>query len=396
MKRVLPSVTAAVHTERANPPDAAVPARPRIDRRALLTAGAALAAGAGAATATALVREPAAAPAAPPPPAAVPFHGARQAGVTHRPLAATRLLALDLPADADRAALRALLAAVGEVLARAADGGLDDPRLPGTPPVTSLAAVGPALAARLRLPAPGTLAELPALPGDRLDPARGGGDLLLQVGAEQPWTTGLLTEHLLAAAAPHGAAVRWHQSGFLPPTPDGRTPRNLFGFKDGTANPDPADPALWHRDGTVLVYRRIRMDTAAFAALPADRRELATGRRAATGAPLTGTAEHDDPDIYAKHPDGSYVIPATAHVRLSSPRLDGGARMLRRGWSYDDGPTDRGLLFCAFMPDPALFTRVQTRLAQRDALTPFLTHTASAVGWVLPGAREGGTLGDGL
>ncbi|MFB7944457.1 Dyp-type peroxidase [Kitasatospora phosalacinea] len=384
-----------MHTEPGNPQDDAAPPRTRIDRRALFAAGAALAAGAGAGAVLTRGERPGP-PAAPPPPAFVPFHGARQAGVTHPQLPATRLLALDLPADADRAALRALLAATGNVLARAADGTLDDPRLDGTPPVTTLAALGPVLTARLRLPAPEGFAELPALPGDRLDPARGGGDLLLQIGAGQPWTTGVLTEHLLAAATAAGAALRWHQSGFLPPTPDGRTPRNLFGFKDGTANPDPADPALWQQDGTVLVYRRIRMDTAAFAALPTDRRELATGRRADSGAPLTGTAEHDDPDIYAKHPDGSYVIPATAHVRLSSPRLDGGARMLRRGWSYDDGPTDRGLLFCAFMRDPALFTRVQTRLAERDALTPFLTHTASAVGWVLPGAREGGVLGEGL
>lgn len=138
------------------------------------------------------------------------------------------------------------------------------------------------------------------------------------------------------------------------------------------------------------------MDVAAFAALPADRRDLVIGRRAGDGAPLTGSAEHDEPDVYAKNPDGSYVIPATAHVRLSSPRLDGGARMLRRGYSYDDGPDDRGLLFCAFMRDPAQFTRVQTRLATRDALNPFVQHQASAVAYVLPGAPEGATLGEQL
>ncbi|BAJ32144.1 hypothetical protein KSE_63850 [Kitasatospora setae KM-6054] len=386
---------AAMHTEPGNPQPDTAPDRPRIHRRTLLTAGAALAAGAGAATLLTHDDRPTAA-AAPPPPAAVPFHGARQSGVLHRQLPATRLLALDLPADTDRAALRTLLAAASDVLARAAAGRLADQRLTGAPPTTSLAAIGPALATRLRLPAPETLAELPALPGDRLDPARGDGDLLLQVSTEQPWTTGILTEHLLTATTAAGATLRWQQTGFLPPTPDGQTPRNLFGFKDGTANPDPADPDLWHQDGTVLVYRRIRMDTAAFAALPTDSRELAMGRRHDTGAPLTGTAEHDDPDIYAKHPDGSYVIPATSHVRLSSPRLDGGTRMLRRGWSYDDTPTDRGLLFLAFLRDPALFTRVQTRLAERDALTPFLAHTASAVAWVLPGAREGGVLGEGL
>ncbi|MFD7640521.1 Dyp-type peroxidase [Kitasatospora sp. NPDC059795] len=380
-----------MHIESGNPQDTAASARPRIGRRALLSAGAVLAAGAGAAAATALGRDPAAAPAATPP-AVVPHHGARQSGLTYRQLPATRLLALDLPEAADRDALRGLLAAVDKVLAAAADGSLADPRLSAAP-ISSLAAVGPALAARLKLPAPAELAELPAFPGDRLDAGRSGGDLLLQVSAEHPWTTGVLTEHLLAAAKPSGATLRWNQAGFLPSVPDGETPRNLFGFKDGSANPDPADPGLWNADGTILVYRRIRMDTAAFAALPADRQELSMGRRLMSGAPLTGAAEHDDPDIYVKHPDGSYVIPVDAHVRLSSPRLDGGARMLRRGYSYDDTPDDRGLLFCAFMRDPALFTRVQNRLAANDALNPFLTHTASATAWVLPGSHPDRPLG---
>ncbi|MFI5533078.1 Dyp-type peroxidase [Kitasatospora sp. NPDC051853] len=388
-----------MHTEHANPEVAAAPARPRIDRRTLITA--ALATGAGAAGAAAFTRAPHRSPAGPPPPAAVPFHGARQSGPTHPQLPVTRLLALDLPGDAGRDALRGLLASLGAVLAGAADGSLGDARLTGTPPVTSLVAVGPGLAGRLRLDVPEALTELPAFAGDRLEPARGGGDLLVQLAAEQPWTTGILTEHLVTAAGRAGAAVRWSQAGFLPPAAGGETPRNLFGFKDGTANPAPDDPGLWgppgpHADGTVLVYRRIRMDTAAFAALPKERRDLVMGRRADTGAPLTGHAEHDEPDIYAKHPDGSYVIPATSHVRLSSPRLDGGARMLRRSWSYDDGPADRGLLFCAFLRDPALFTRVQTRLAERDALTPFLTHNASATAWVLPGAHGGRDLGAGL
>ncbi|KDN81831.1 hypothetical protein KCH_65510 [Kitasatospora cheerisanensis KCTC 2395] len=346
---------------------------------------------AGAATATALGRDRAAPPAAAPAAAAVAHHGARQSGLTYRQLPSTRLLALDLPVDATRDTLRGLLAGLDKVLAAASAGTLADPRLSGAAPVSSLAAVGAALAARLKLDLPAELADLPAFPGDRLDPARSGGDLLLQVSAEHPWTVGVLTEHLVSAAKP--AAVRWSQAGFLPPVPGGETPRNLFGFKDGTANPDAADPGLWNADGTILVYRRIRMDTAAFAALPTAGQELAMGRRLTTGAPLTGTAERDDPDIYAKHPDGSYIIPADSHVRLSSPRLDGGARMLRRGYSYDDGPADRGLLFCAFMRDPALFTRVQNRLAEKDALTPFLTHNASAVAWVLPGSRPDRPLG---
>ncbi|MFF7989217.1 Dyp-type peroxidase [Kitasatospora xanthocidica] len=380
-----------------------------VDRRALLAGGAVLAAGVGAA-ATALVRGgDGGRAAAPPPEPTVPFFGARQAGVTAPQQPATQLLALDLaPAAASdgRAALRGLLGELTRILAEAAGGTSADARLQGGEParLDSLVGVGPGLAARLGLsvPAP-VLAELPAFPGDRLDPARGGGDLLVQLCAADRWPLSVVAEQVSAAAGAAGATVRWTQSGFLARTTGGATPRNLFGFKDGTANPDEDAARQWvwgppgpYEHGTVLVYRRIRMDTAAFTALPADRRELAMGRRAGDGAPLTGAAEHDEPDIYAKNPDGSYVIPATAHVRLSSPRLDGGARMLRRGYSYDDGPGDRGLLFCAFVRDPAQFTRVQNRLAARDALNAFLEHTASAVVYVLPGAPEGGVLGEGL
>ncbi|MFD8319780.1 Dyp-type peroxidase [Kitasatospora purpeofusca] len=384
-------------------------------RRALLTAGAVLAAGLGAAVgelahggslfggSTGSGRTPGAAP---PAEAAIPFHGARQSGLTGPQLPSTRLLAFDLPTNspaAERASLRTLLADWTGLLSATAAGTPPDPRLrgdDGPPRTASLVGLGPALAARLALAVPGGLAELPAFPGDRLDPARGGGDLLLQLSAADPWTLAVLTELADAAARSAGAVPRWSQSGFLPPTRPGATPRNLFGFKDGTANPDEDAARQWvwgppgpHENATVLVYRRIRMDTAAFAALPAERQEAAMGRRAADGAPLTGTAEHDEPDLYAKHPDGAYVIPATAHVRLTGPRLDGGARMLRRGYGYDDAPDDRGLLFAAFVRDTAQFTRVQSRLAERDALNPFLTHTASAVAYVLPGAPPGTVLG---
>ncbi|MFE7487568.1 Dyp-type peroxidase [Kitasatospora sp. NPDC057541] len=380
-------------------------------RRALLAAGAALAAGVGATVADLAGKDRAAdrgTTGAPRPEAPIPFHGVRQAGLTAPQLPATKLLAFDLPAavtPADREALRSLLTAWTRTLAAAA-GPSADPRLRAderAPRLTSLVGLGPGLAARLALAVPAGFAELPPFPGDRLDEARSGGDLLLQLCAADPWTLAVVAELATTAARGAGATPRWAQSGFLPPTAPGTTPRNLFGFKDGTANPDEDQARQWvwgppgpHENATVLVYRRIRMDTAAFAALAEEQQNLAMGRRIGDGAPLTGTAERDEPDLYAKHPDGAYVIPNTAHVRLTGPRLDGGARMLRRGYSYDDAPGDRGLLFCAFMRDPAQFTRVQNRLAERDALNPFLEHNASAVAYVLPGAPEGGTLGDRL
>ncbi|GAA1951194.1 Dyp-type peroxidase [Kitasatospora viridis] len=400
-------------TEPENAQDPSHPAAAGFGRRgALLAAGAALAAGLGAA-ADDLARKELTGrhhptPAAPPAEAAAPFHGPRQAGVTAPQQPATQLLAFDLPqtsAAADRQTLRTVLDALTRTLAAAASDAPSDARLQslGTTRLTSLVGVGPGLATRLGLDVPAALADLPTFPGDRLDPARSGGDLLLQLCAADRWTLTVVAELVATAAGSAGATPRWSQSGFLPVTTPGTTPRNLFGFKDGTSNPAPAEDEqfVWgppgaHHDGTVLVYRRIRMDVAGFAGLPADQRERTIGRRQGDGVPLTGTAEHDDPDIYAKNPDGSYVIPANAHVRLTSPRLDGGTRMLRRGYSYDDAPTDRGLLFCAFMRDPAQFTRVQNRLATRDALTPYLQHQASAVAYVLPGCAPGGSLGERL
>ncbi|MFD0409825.1 Dyp-type peroxidase [Kitasatospora sp. NPDC127116] len=403
-----------MHAEAGKAQDRTPTVRTGVGRRALITGGAVAAAGLGAGAAALALgggdgRADPGRPAAAPEPSAEPFHGERQAGVTAPQQPATQLLALDLAPAATsdgRAALRGLLGGLTRVLAEAAGARPADARLRDGRPagLSSLVGVGPGLAARLGLNVPpALLTELPAFPGDRLDPARGGGDLVVQLCAVDRWPLSVVAEHVGDAARAAGATVRWTQSGFLARTTGGATPRNLFGFKDGTANPDGTDSGQWvwgppgpYEHGTTLVYRRIRMDTAAFAALPGDRQEQVMGRRAGDGAPLTGTAEHDEPDIYTKNPDGSYVIPATAHVRLSSPRLDGGARMLRRGYSYDDGPGDRGLLFCAFMRDPAQFTRVQNRLAARDALNAFVEHTASAVAYVLPGAPEGGTLGDGL
>ncbi|OKJ44918.1 hypothetical protein AMK22_00845 [Streptomyces sp. CB01580] len=345
---------------------------------------------------------------APPTESAIPFHGARQAGVMAPQQPATHLLSFDLPqtsAATDRKTLRGVLGALTRTLAAAASDTPPDPRLQGggASRLTSLVGIGPALAARLGLNVPASLGELPSFPGDRLDPRRSGGDLLVQLCAADRWTLTVVAELADRAAHAAGAVPRWTQSGFMPHTAPGTTPRNLFGSKDGTANPDRAAAEQWvwgpsgaHRDGTVLVYRRIRMDVTGFAALPENQRDQVIGRRARDGVPLGGTAEHDEPDIFAKNPDGSYVIPATAHVRLASPRFDGGARMLRRSYSYDDGPTDRGLLFCAFMRDPARFTRVQNRLAARDALNPFLQHRASAVAYVLPGAAPAGILGEQL
>ncbi|WP_425841762.1 Dyp-type peroxidase [Streptomyces fractus] len=318
------------------------------------------------------------------------------------------LLAYDLAPDTRGSggarSLRAVLTDWTRLLAAATQGSSGDVLLQRAAArhLTATLAVGPGLPRRLGLHSPALLHALPAFAGDRLQPERSDGDLIVQLCADDMWTC-TAAAAALDRSASSVLVPRWRQPGFLPPTEAGRTPRNLFGFLDGSANPA-ADEAPRHvyvsngpdHGGSYLVYRRIRMNLSGFAALSRDRQERVLGRKLSSGAPLGGRREHDEVNLFAKSPDGQYIVPADAHVRLAHPRLDGGAQMLRRGYSYADAPDDQGLVFLAYMKDPGLFLRVQERLAASDALNRFTQHTASSIAYVLPGARQGEVLGSTL
>ncbi|KPI23116.1 Dyp-type peroxidase family [Actinobacteria bacterium OV320] len=314
------------------------------------------------------------------------FHGLRQAGATTPRQATALLLAYDLdPAlrgAAGGRALKAVLGAWTRALAETLESdGSRAARL------TATLGIGPALPARLGLRAPAALRELPAFTGDRLDPDRCGGDLLVQLCADTADATEAIAATLTRLA---GEALypRWRQDGFLPPSPDGgTTPRNLLGFKDGPADPTPEECErwVWSGNATCLVVRRVHLRLEDFARLAVHRQEEIIGRSRSTGGPLDGVPSAAGPEAAA---------PPRSHVRAVSPRLDSGARMLRRGYSYADGPTDQGLLFLAFMRDPALFARVQRRMAAaQDELSGFTEARGSAVAYILPGARAGRPLG---
>ena len=69
-------------------------------------------------------------------------------------------------------------------------------------------------------------------------------------------------------------------------------------------------------------------------------KELATGRRLDSGAPLTGEEEHDEPDFTALGPPGS---PGSRTSRTSpGPTSPTRRKILRRPYNYDGAPTAQG------------------------------------------------------
>jgi deferrochelatase/peroxidase EfeB len=420
----------------SEPPDRRVPAtpppEPSLSRRRFLGWLGAAGVGAAAAVGAGEVVDRASGDDAETTSAVVPFHGVHQAGITTGRQTTLLFASLDVT-EPSRTTLRGLFrywTSAAERMTRgepatasAATQGVvwDTGETAGLGPsrLTVTFGVGPSLFAdggrdRFGLASrrPGALADLPAFETDRLDPALCGGDLCIQACANDAQVAVHAVRELLRLG--NGlVAVRWSQAGFVPPGPP--TPRNLQGFKDGTNNVRSDDHAAlsrfvwvgaegpdWLRAGTYLVARRIQMRIDQWDGAPLQEQEAVIGRFKATGAPLSGRAEHDGLNLSATRADGTPFIAANAHVRLAAPETNGGQRILRRPYSFVDGRggernLSAGLFFLSYQRDPlAQFVPIQRRLARADALNEYIRHTGSAVFAMFPGVGTGDAFGDGL
>ena len=259
---------------------------------------------------------------------------------------------------------------------------------------------------------PPALADLPHFAGDKLDPAISGGDLCVQACANDPQ----VAVHAIRNLARIGmgvVSVRWSQLGFgrtSSTSRDQATPRNLFGFKDGTANlkaeetdllrdhlwAGAADGADWMAGGSYLVTRKIRMLIETWDRTSLVEQETIVGRHKGTGAALGRTDEFEEIDLAAKGADGTPAIGDTAHVRLAHPDSNNGARMLRRGYNFVDGSDglgrlNAGLFFIAYQRDPrTAFVPVQQKLARHDVMNEYLRHVSSGLFACPPGVSGPG------
>ncbi|RLP75771.1 Dyp-type peroxidase [Mycetocola tolaasinivorans] len=352
--------------------------------------------------------------------AVVDFYGEHQAGIATEPQAHCTFVALDLREDVDRAGMARLMRILTDDAARLTAGSAaladSEPELAVLPArLTVTFGFGPRVAALVpEKPSPEWLGPLPAFSVDRLDPHYGDGDVLLQVASDDPLTLAHALRMLLKDARSF-ATVRWHQPGFRRARGSekpGTTMRNLFGQIDGTVNPVPgtrdfddlvwiADRSSWAHGGTGFVLRRIGMDLDKWDRLDREGREQSVGRTLDSGAPLTGSREHDEPDFAAKNAVGFPVIAEFAHIRRA--RLaDPSQRIFRRGYNYDEPPfgtgvSHSGLLFASFQADVThQFVPIQRSLDELDLLNEWLVPVGSAVFVIPPGCAPGGYIGETL
>ncbi|MCW2952430.1 MAG: Dyp-type peroxidase family [Conexibacter sp.] len=357
--------------------------------------------------------------------ARVPFDGAHQAGVASPPQDQMTLVALDAIAG-DRSNLVQGLQALSSRARQLAQGTtmpeqeVDEPPADSGTLGTTIAPDGLTVTIAfgaslfddrygLARRQPARLTTMPAFPNDDLDPARSHGDLLLQIAAQRRDTV-IHTLRELMRPVRDQFALRWTLDGFQSadrgPTPHSSR-RNLFGFRDGTANPDVSDAALldqlvwvqpgaeepgWTAGGTYQVVRAIRMHVEFWDRVGLREQESMIGRSRDAGAPLGGSDELQAPD-YEADPKGAR-IPLDAHIRLARPRSASteSQRILRRGWNYHRGfdaagQLDQGLAFVAFNQDPRRqFATVQERLAD-EPMADYVTPVGGGYFFVPRGSR---------
>lgn len=411
------------------------PASNRLSRRALLglaigggVAGLAVGAGAGITGGVALGRGALAADEV----TAYDFFGEHQAGITTPVQQHLHFASFDMMPSTDRADVISLLEDWSyaasrmtqglEVSASGAVGGSPEQPPEDTGEAQGLPAAGltvtfgfgPSLfenqdgdrfgIASLR---PSALKRLPAFLGDDLDPQESNGDLCIQVCANDPQVAVHAVRNLSRIAFGR-ARLRWSQLGYgkTSRTTSGEaTPRNLFGFKDGTANiladdhqalaehvwVAGADEPAWLAGGSYLVARKIAMLIESWDRVRLVEQNTIIGRDKGKGAPLSGGDEFTAPDFQTK------AIDANSHVRLANPEQNDGIRLLRRGFNFvngnnDFGRLDAGLFFLSYQRDPSQFVAVQRRLST-DIMNEYIKHVGSGI-WAIPrGAKPGSYVG---
>ncbi|MBK8174008.1 MAG: deferrochelatase/peroxidase EfeB [Rhodospirillales bacterium] len=366
-----------------------------------------------------------------------PFYGAHQAGVlTPRPETGM-VAAFDVLASTPDELVDLFRTLSGRI-AFLMQGGTPPARDPRFPPADS-GILGPVVAPdnlavtvslgasmfddRFGLAAhrPAHLVRMMRFQNDALDASRCHGDLSLQICSNTADANIHALRDILKTM-PDSLLLRWMQDGSVPVLPEkpGSPPesaRNFLGFRDGSANPDVNDEALmnrivwtaagqgepaWCAGGTYQAVRIIRNFVERWDRTPLGEQERIIGRQKASGSPLAGGTEGDEP-AFENDLKGE-ITPLDAHIRLANNRNKDSQDhlILRRPFNYSNGVTkagqlDQGLLFIAYQSDLERgFITVQRQL-DGEPLEEYIKPVGGGFFFTLPGvANENDFLGGGL
>lgn len=223
-------------------------------------------------------------------PGAIPFRDTHQAGITTAQQENLHIVALDVLSK-DKAELKDMLTqwtAMAERMTQGLPAAEEDSSSEYAVPkdsgeaqdldaqnLTITIGYGPSLFDRrfgLQERKPAQLKPLPTFPGDQLKEELCDGDIVIQACADDPQVAVHAVRNLIRAGS-GTVEVRWSQLGYgraSSTNQEQSTPRNLFGFKDGTRNIHSLETADldahvwsseegWMKGGSYLCARRIPM-----------------------------------------------------------------------------------------------------------------------------------------
>ncbi|WP_323841684.1 MULTISPECIES: Dyp-type peroxidase [unclassified Moraxella] len=252
--------------------------------------------------------------------------------------------------------------------------------------------------------APPEFSELPKFPRDQIKDELSGGDICIQACSEDPQVAFHAVRQLVRQARSL-ITMKWSQAGFNSFDSGHQTPRNLFAFKDGTANKTTMqnpDKWLWidngvFQNGSYLVVRLIQMHLETWDRTSLVGQDDTFGRHRASGASIGKTDEFDALDIHAKDDKGNLIVGEVSHAGLANRT---GLQMLRRSYSYSSGIVrgqfDAGLLFISFQKNPMQFSAIQSAFGNKDKMTEYTTHIGSGLFACFGGVTQGEYLGQSL
>lgn len=352
-------------------------------------------------------------------PGAIPFRDTHQAGITTAQQENLHIVALDVLSK-DKAELKDMLThwtAMAERMTQGLPAAEEDSSSEYAVPkdsgeaqdldaqnLTITIGYGPSLFDRrfgLQERKPAQLKPLPTFPGDQLKEELCDGDIVIQACADDPQVAVHAVRNLIRAGS-GTVEVRWSQLGYgraSSTNQEQSTPRNLFGFKDGTRNIHSSETADldahvwsseegWMKGGSYLCARRIPMLLEIWDRQILGEQQATFARYRHSGAPL---GLEDDP---AKEFDTvpfdlalgtEPAIPTDSHVFLSHPDNNDGQRMLRRAYNFIEGSDhfghlSAGLFFIAFVSEPEKsFIPIQMKLSRNDRMNEYVRYESKAI-----------------